>query len=229
MKKTLFIALLALLVLSGCVEQKQAEEPTAPQPFCDDLTQLNQNFKIEGLTIESCLPLDINGDNFDEMAIYQVDHMEFYENGVVSVYKLDDQYQWQEIFKKMYDVDSQMTLQKGDLDADSYEELLINQYMGATGAALSYELYYWHNGTLEAAQSDKAYENTAQYLEGDETWGSYFDAVINKSYLIEKFSTYTDEDSHCCPSGRHISVYYELENGELYEAKVETENIFEEE
>lgn len=176
--------------------------------------------------MEQCLVLNVDGDTLDEIALVEVNRDEFLANGKVTVfsYDLNDQ-EWENAWEATYDVDARLALQKGDLDGDHREELLVANYMGASGSALDYQLYQRQDSQLAALPFAKAYEQQEKYLQGDE-WASYFDVKIEGDYLVESFSTYGPDDPHCCPSGDHVSVYFRLdEDGNVAEKSVMREAI----
>ncbi|MBU0731916.1 LppP/LprE family lipoprotein [Patescibacteria group bacterium] len=187
-----------------------------PADYCQDILILD---KIKTGTIDQCLVINIDGDTLDEIALV--------ENNKITVfsYNLKNQ-EWQKLWESNYNLESQITLVKGDLNNDHQEELLINQYKGASGATLEYILYAWKDGQIWAIPFPKAHEDFSKYLEGNETDASYFDAKIEGVYLVETFQTYGPDDPHCCPSGRSVSVYYEMtEDGDIRETNVISEAI----
>ena len=232
MKIKIIIITFLLLTSLGCSQKEEIKTTnqninTPPSNYCQDEVLLNQLTSGAPLILEQCLTLNLNGNTLDEIVLLEVNYDELYKNGKVTVFKYNlNNQEWEKFWESQYDVDAQMTLQKSDLNNDFQEELLINQYLGASGSAINYNIYTEKDGELQATQFEKAYENQDKYLEEGEVGASQFDAKFEGNYLIESFSTYKELDPQCCPNGRGVSIYYEmLEDGTIHEVQVISEKI----
>ncbi len=225
MKKLLLILIPLLLLGASCTNEPQTKTVKGLN-WCEDAL-INSLYTEGSYEIRDCKVVDFDGDGYYEVALLEIDQDELYGNGVFSLYKYNlTEAKFEELLKQNKDVDSQMTMQVGDMDEDGKGELLVNQYFGASGSTLEYDLFFWEDNALAAAFKDnRTYNNQEKYLEGEETWASKFDAQIYDGYIVESFKTLTDEDAHCCPSGRNVAVYFKFVDGDLIEEKVESEDI----
>jgi len=106
----------------------------------------------------------------------------------------------------------------GDLNGDGKEEIYIIAQSTGTGAY----------GNVIAWEFDKTGKATSIHFpdpsqSGGQGYMGKDSFFINGYFLVRRFPVYKENDSNCCPSGGHKSVYYQLKNDRLEEVKSELE------